>query len=304
MVSDVILAGDLNIYRTDTVDGRLISYIINHIVNKDISKVAQGKSVVHIKADELSKIHIRYPNKSEQDKIVTFLGVLSDRISKQRELVEKLKTYKRGVLEGIFACKYVNSENNSKWKKYVLSDITIRVTRKNNGTTNVPLTISSQYGLVDQRQFFSKVVASNDLSNYYLLNRGEFAYNRSTSSENPVGAVKRLEKYDNGAVSTLYLCFAVNESQINAEMLKYYFESSQWHQHIKSICSEGARNHGLLNVQTKEFFDLELYLPESLEAQRRIVTVLKGLQEIVDNENRHLEALYTLKNGLLAQMFI
>ena len=108
MVSDVILAGDLNIYRTYTVDGRLISYIINHIVNKDISKVAQGKSVVHIKADELSKIHIRYPDKSEQDKIITFLGVLSNRISKQRELVEKLKTYKRGLIRDFLSnnCSY------------------------------------------------------------------------------------------------------------------------------------------------------------------------------------------------------
>ncbi len=102
MLPNVILAGDLNIFRSEMVDGRIISYIINHIVNRDISRIAQGKSVVHIKADELSKISINYPDVDEQNKLITFLTVLSDRIEKQRQLVEALKSYKRGALSKLF----------------------------------------------------------------------------------------------------------------------------------------------------------------------------------------------------------
>ena len=102
MLPGVILAGDLNIFRTDTVDGRLISYIIRHIINKKISCVAQGKSVVHVKADELSKISVRYPCYAEQNKLLSFLALLQSRIDAQRRLVEALKSYKRGALSKLF----------------------------------------------------------------------------------------------------------------------------------------------------------------------------------------------------------
>ena len=118
MLPNVILAGDLNIFRSTKVDGRIISYIINHIVNQDISRVAQGKSVVHIKADELSKIRINYPNSEEQKKLIRFLENLSARIEKQQQLVEALKSYKRGVANRIFRDMY-----DSSWRTICLGDI-------------------------------------------------------------------------------------------------------------------------------------------------------------------------------------
>ncbi|MGN0755434.1 restriction endonuclease subunit S, partial [Treponema sp.] len=98
MVSNVILAGDLNIYRNSTIDGRFISYIINHVINGDISRIAQGKSVVHIKASELAKLRINYPSRQEQNKIIDFLMLLNRKIAKQQSLINALKTYKRGLL--------------------------------------------------------------------------------------------------------------------------------------------------------------------------------------------------------------
>ena len=81
------------------------------------------------------------------------------------------------------------------WEQRKLEDIANRVTRKNEGESDLPLTISSQYGLVDQRTFFNNQVASKDMSGYYLLRKGEFAYNKSTSGDSPWGAVKRLVRY-------------------------------------------------------------------------------------------------------------
>ena len=112
MVPDVILGGDLNIYRNDAVDGRIISYIINHKINKCIAKVAQGKSVVHIKADDLSKMNIKYPEKDEQAKIINFLLLIDKKIEKQCQLIESLKKYKRGLLSAIFERKIRFKDDN------------------------------------------------------------------------------------------------------------------------------------------------------------------------------------------------
>ena len=64
------------------------------------------------------------------------------------------------------------------WEQRKLGHIVGRVTRKNKDlVSNLPLTISAQYGLIDQNEFFDKRIASKDVSNYYLILKGEFAYN-------------------------------------------------------------------------------------------------------------------------------
>ena len=99
MLPDVILAGDLLIYRTEQIDGRFVSYAIKNKVNKQISSVAQGKSVVHVRADELAKICITFPALDEQKKILNLLELLDTRIATQQSLIETLKKYKRGVVK-------------------------------------------------------------------------------------------------------------------------------------------------------------------------------------------------------------
>ena len=102
MIPDVILAGDLLIYRTDQIDGRFVSFCVKNKVNKQISSVAQGKSVVHVRAEELSKISITFPSLDEQQKILTLLEMIDSRIATQQKLIEALKKYKRGLLSAIF----------------------------------------------------------------------------------------------------------------------------------------------------------------------------------------------------------
>lgn len=198
----------------------------------------------------------------------------------------------------------VPKEERRAWKAFKLSDFATRITRKNNGATDIPLTISAQYGLIDQRNFFSKVVASTDMSGYYLLHKGEYAYNRSTSNDYPFGSIKRLELYDKGAVSTLYLCFSINENIVMSDLAKWYFESSQWHRGIKEICAEGARNHGLLNIPIDGFFNTIHILPSDAEEQAIIAMFLSQIQEKVEHAQSELNELSSLRNGLLQQLFI
>lgn len=250
--------------------------------------------------------HYLPENTDEQRKIADFLIALDRRIETQQTLVENLKKYKRGVFESIFTRKLrlVPKARQSDWIAFKLSDFATRITRKNNGATDIPLTISAQYGLIDQRDFFSKVVASSDMSGYYLLRRGEYTYNRSTSNDYPFGSIKRLELYNEGAVSTLYLCFAIKEDVVLSNFAKWYFESSQWHRGVNEICAEGARNHGLLNVPTDGFFDTVHILPSDIEEQAQIAAFLSRVHDKLAKAQEELDKLIGLRNGLMQQLFI
>ena len=149
------------------------------------------------------------------------------------------------------------------WKEKTLSEIAKRVTRKNkDNQTDIPLTISSLDGLVDQRDYFKKTVASKDMSGYFLLQNGEFAYNKSYSVGFDYGSIKRLDKYPCGALSTLYICFGLKPNVgIDSDYLTHYFDSQKWNPEVAAICAEGARNHGLLNVPTADFFDIGIDVP-------------------------------------------
>ncbi len=190
---------------------------------------------------------------------------------------------------------------NEPWKAEKLSDFADRVTRKNtNNETSLPLTISSKDGLVDQISYFNKTVASKDMSGYYLLKNGEYAYNKSYSVGYDFGSVKRLDRYDMGALSTLYICFALKKH--DSDFIKAYFDSLKWYREIYMISAEGARNHGLLNVPTDEFFDAKHYIPQDLAEQRKIANFMIALERRIEAQQSLVDNLKKYKRGLLSQL--
>ena len=183
-----------------------------------------------------------------------------------------------------------------------MSDFAERITRKNsNNETDLPLTISSKDGLVDQISYFNKTVASKDMSGYYLLRNGEYAYNKSYSVGYDFGSIKRLDRYPMGALSTLYICFALKKH--NTDFIKVYFDSLKWYKEIYMISAEGARNHGLLNVPTDEFFATKHYLPENTAEQRKIADFLIALERRIDAQQSLVDNLKKYKRGLLMYYF-
>ncbi|WP_141671907.1 restriction endonuclease subunit S [Bifidobacterium breve] len=187
------------------------------------------------------------------------------------------------------------------WEQRKLEDIANRVTRKNEGESDLPLTISSQYGLVDQRTFFNNQVASKDMSGYYLLRKGEFAYNKSTSGDSPWGAVKRLVRYEQGCVSTLYICFGLDGA--DPDFLVTYYETDRWYKAVQMIAAEGARNHGLLNIAPNDFFDTALILPPSREEQELIGLFFARLDNLITLHQRKCDKLVIFKKSMLEKMF-
>ena len=191
------------------------------------------------------------------------------------------------------------------WEQRKLGELVDRVVRKNtNNESTLPLTISAQYGLVDQITYFNNRVASRDVSNYYLVLNGEFAYNKSTSDGYPFGAVKRLDLYEKGVLSTLYIVFAPKkEQQIDSDYLTVFFDTDRWHKGVAERAAEGARNHGLLNISAEDFFDIDLSVPKDIVEQKQIGAFIRQLDSLITLHQRKFEKLTNVKKSMLEKMF-
>ena len=190
------------------------------------------------------------------------------------------------------------------WEQRKLGEIVERVTRKNNGQSDRPLTISAQDGLVDQCEYFDRQVASRDMSNYYLIKKDEFAYNKSYSDGYPFGAIKRLDYYDKGALSTLYIIFKIVDDRIGSDFMVAYYMTSLWYKEISKRAAEGARNHGLLNISTEDFFNSELKIPNDIKEQIKVGKFVNQFDQYITLHQRKLEHLQLLKKALLQQLFV
>lgn len=178
-----------------------------------------------------------------------------------------------------------------------------RITRKNTRDERNVLTISAQHGLVSQLEYFSKSVASEDLRSYTPLTTGDFAYNKSSSSGYPVGAIKPLLAYDSGVVSSLYICFRSRPGvEVDTDFYRLYFEAGMLNDAITGIAQEGARSHGLLNISVRDFFKLPLHLPP-LDVQRHVAAILR----VAEAEERAIvaqrDALLSEKRALMRDLF-
>lgn len=244
--------------------------------------------------------------KAEQTKISDFLSSVDEKITLLNSQYEQLCQYKKGMMQKIFSQELRFKDDNGtlfpKWSILQLKDVAIRVTRKNKENNNTILTISGRDGLVDQMTYFNKQIASKNVTGYYLIKKGEFAYNKSYSQGYPMGAIKMLSNYEKGVVSTLYICFKLNDEQ-SCDFYQHYFESGLQNRAIEKVAQEGARNHGLLNIGVNDFFDIELQVP-SLAEQNKIAHFLSAIEDKIAIKREELDILKNWKQGLLQQMFV
>lgn len=186
------------------------------------------------------------------------------------------------------------------WATVLLNSRFSRSTRKNRtGCENV-LTISAQMGLVNQREFYDKDIASEDKSGYFLMKNGEFAYNKSYSTGYPYGAIKQLTRYDEGIVSPLYICFAP-KADTNTAFYIQYFESGRYNREIYRVAQEGARNHGLLNIAVEDFFSGVLVEPSASE-QQKIAEILATCDRVIELKQQLLEEKRRQKKWLMQKL--
>jgi len=189
----------------------------------------------------------------------------------------------------------------AEWEQRKFGEVFDRITTKNKENNQNVLTISAQQGLVNQEDYFKKSVAAQDVTGYYLLHKDDFAYNKSYSKGYPLGAIKRLTRYEKGVVSTLYICFRAKNCV--TAFAEQFFESGGLNREIHKIAQEGARNHGLLNMSVVEFFkDIELALPRRKE-QQKIAAFLTAVDTKIEQLTQKEVLLKQYKKGMMQKIF-
>ena len=290
----------------------LLTLLQNDDFVKQVLDRCTGTSYPAINSNDLADIDVSIPlNENEQKKIGGHFRNLDHLITLHQRKCDETKKLKKFMLQKMFP---KNGEKNPEirfagftddWEQRKLGEICERLTRKNkDNESDLPLTISSQHGLIDQRDFFNKVVAAKDMSEYYLLQNGEFAYNKSYSNGYDYGSIKRLNSYEKGCLSTLYICFKLISDKVNSDYLECYFDTLAWYHDVSQICSEGARNHGLLNVDVKAFFtEVTVKLPVDVKEQQQISAILHSLDHLITLHQRKCDNLKLVKKFMLQNMF-
>lgn len=259
-----------------------------------LSAAKQTTNLASINSSQLKALPIFVPPVVEQRAIVEVLLTWDAAIEKTEALVTANERTKAGLMQAMFR------PHMGKPRK--VSDFTRRVTRKNVGGNGHPLTISSVEGLVSQSRYFDKRIAAEKTEHYTLLKRGEFAYNRSYSAGYPLGAIKRLDEYEEGIVSTLYLCFALHGDDAPLSNYFIYFcESGGFNHQIYQVAQEGARNHGLLNVTADDFFRMSMPVPPR-DVQERVVKAMDAASHEIKLLRQQAEALRKQKCGLMQKL--
>lgn len=267
-----------------------------------VRELGNDGGVKHLTASLLRDMEVPTGPLPAQRSIAKVLSLWDSAIATTERLLANSRRQKQDLMQGLLTGHRTFGVDSTQWSDADFDQVFERITRKNTaGELNV-LTISGQHGLISQNEYFSRVVASKDLSGYTHLTTGNFAYNKSSSNGYPMGAIKPLRAYDSGVVSSLYICFRIRpDVEADEDFFAHYFDGGMLNDEITGIAQEGARSHGLLNISVREFFKLKLRVPP-LADQRRIAEVLNTAQEEVRNIERQLERLRTEKRALMVDL--
>ncbi len=285
------------------IDGEWLYWALKHVTNR-IEAQSHGfkATLVHVKKSDIDRQPLTVPPIGEQRRIAQILSTWDQAIATAERLLANSQRCTRDLMASMLSGHRRFAEFSDKWRFVGLDTVFERVMRKNSAQNTNVLTISGERGLISQRDYFNKSVASANLSGYTLLHRYDFAYNKSYSSGYPMGAIKPLMAYDAGVVSSLYLCFKLREDvDADFDFFRHYFEAGLLNQEIEGIAQEGARNHGLLNVSVTDFFKLKLHIPTPPE-QRRISEVINVARSEEARLQAQVQALRQEKSALMSQL--
>lgn len=287
--------------KKNSLDPFFLKSYINFLRNNGFFLGAKIQVNNTFNKQELNELPVIFPKISEQQKIATILSTWDKAIELTQSLIKAKEQQKKGLMQRLMTGKVRLLGFREEWTEVTLREIVERVTRRNEKLDDTVVTISAQRGFVKQEEFFNKRVASKTLSNYYLIKRGEFGYNKSYSNGYPMGAFKRLDEHEYGVVTTLYICFRVRELKANSDFLLNYFGAGLMVQGLTRIAHEGGRAHGLLNIGISDFFNLKLVIP-NVEEQAAIATILNEADKEIELLQQKLASLKTQKKGLMQQL--
>ncbi|EKQ4787572.1 restriction endonuclease subunit S [Salmonella enterica subsp. enterica serovar Babelsberg] len=293
--------------KNNSSSGYILNLLRSELILSVLYSFPGGTKQANLSAKQVQELPVLIPPLAEQKKIAEILSIWDKAISVTQKFLANSQQQKKALMQQLLTGKKrLLDENGTRfsetWKLYALSKLFQRVTTKNNGKSNNVVTISGQHGLIKQEDFFKKTVASDTLDGYFLLKKGQFAYNKSYSNGYPMGAIKRLNRYPEGVVTTLYICFELTTPKKSCgDYWEHYFESGLLNNSLSQIAHEGGRAHGLLNVKPSDFFSLKVAVP-GFEEQQKIASVLSAADTEISTLEKKLACLKDEKKALMQQL--
>jgi type I restriction enzyme S subunit len=270
-----------------------------------ILKLAGTSTIPDLNHSDFYKIKIQYPSLPEQTKIANFLTAVDDKITLLTKKADLLSQYKKGVMQQIFSqelrFKDDDGQEFPEWEILKLDCVFSEITEKTNQDIET-YSISAGKGFVSQEEKFGRDISGNQNKNYIKLMPFEFSYNKGNSKTFKYGCVYSNTTGKVIAVPNIFISF-------NAKLpiaTNYYAKLFEWHYldaFLKKIISSSARMDGLLNVNKKDFFNIDVPYP-SLPEQTKIANFLTAIDEKITNNQAKLDAVKQYKQGLLQQMFV
>lgn len=280
----------------------LFQFLFSSGIKRQFYQLLVGSNYPAINSSDVRKLKIPLPPLPEQKAIARVLSTADAAIHSTEKLIAQKELCKKWLMQQLLTGKKRLKGFGGEWKEKKLSDLFDRVTRKNTEGNTTVVTISAQRGFVRQTDFFKKNIASEITDNYFLVERGEFCYNKSYSNGFPWGATKRLNDFEKAVVTTLYICFGVkDDKKTNPQYFEQYFGANHLDKGLTKIAHEGGRAHGLLNVTPSDFFSLKVTVP-SYEEQTAIAQVLQAADKEIILLKAKAEKLREQKKGLMQQL--
>lgn len=301
MVPNVILAGDLNIFRSSIIDGRIMSYILNYQAKNKIATIAQGKSIVHIQAKELSKIKIKYPvDVNEQKKIADFLSTIDEIIQSTESELNAWQERKKGVMQKIFnrevRFKADDRSEFPEWEEAEIGEICV-INPKTEEVEDEFLYMD--LGSVDHGDWEEPevMIKSKAPSRAQRAARVGDVFFQSVRPYNQ-GHFHYSEKKDKQVVaSTGYI--QIRMKNCDSGFIYQILYDAHFNQEVSIRCT--GSNYPAINAD--DFSEIVIAYP-CVEEQRKIAECLSSLDDVINQIDAELSAWKEFKKGLLQQMFV
>lgn len=304
--SGIALGGDLNIIKTAN-NGVFLSYYLNSKKKIEIAKLAQGISVVHLYSTQLSQLGLLLPKISEQTKIASFFSSVDEKIQSIKKKKNLLREYKKGMMQQLFSqelrFKNDSGEDFPNWELKKLSYYLTVSNKKNSklkyGKEDV-LSVSGEYGIVNQIEFQGRSFAGESVHNYGIVECGDIVYTKSPLKANPFGIIK-VNNGCAGIVSTLYAVYKVKLNEADGAFLDYYFQlNDNTNSYLRPLVKKGARND--MNINNEYVLSDNVLFPKKDE-QIKIANFLTSIDQKIELVKKQLKDMEQWKKGLLQKMF-
>ena len=281
-------------------------YYLAQTQKRHFIKYASGSTFLEISNSEIKKTKCAVPSIEEQTEIATFLSAIDRKIEVQNKIISKYETLIKGLKNQLYSRKARFTSHNKipfpKWEKKQLSEILSISTEKNGSqySKEKVLSVSDEYGVVNQIKFQGKSFAGQDISNYKVVKSGQIIYTRSPLAAKPFGIIKIVGN-EIGIVSPLYIVNTVNNGY-DALFIFYLFDTPQsTNNYLKPLVRVGAKH--TMNISNDEWLSGTVIIP-CLEEQKMIAGVLQSIDKKISFEKKVLEILKEQKTYLLSKMFI